>query len=34
MENERPLFKREKTVINILATACLLYPAYVYHIPD
>ena len=35
MENERPLLKRKKkTVINILAAACLWYPAYVYHIPD
>ena len=34
MENERPLFKRQKTVINILAAACLWYPVYVYHIPD
>ena len=34
MENERPLFKRKKTVINILAATCLWYPAYVYHLPD
>ena len=34
MENERPLFKRKNTVINILAAACLWYPAYVYHLPD
>ena len=34
MENERPLLKREKTVINILEAACLWYPVYVYHIPD
>ena len=26
--------KGKKTVINILAAACLWYPAYVYHIPD
>ena len=26
--------KGRKTVINILAVACLWYPAYVYHIPD
>ena len=26
--------KGKKTVINILATACLWYPAHVYHIPD
>ena len=34
MENEIPLFQREKTVINILAVACLWYPVYVYHPPD
>ena len=26
--------KGKKTVINILAAACLWYPAYVYHLPD
>ena len=26
--------KGKRTVINILAAACLWYPAYVYHIPD
>ena len=26
--------KGKRTVINILAAACLWYPAYVYHMPD
>ena len=26
--------KGKKTVINILAAACLWYPSYVYHLPD
>ena len=28
------LLKGKKTGINILAVACLWYPAYVYHLPD